>query len=759
MRKFFSLFVMLILGVAGAIAQTVGPATDFTGYSPAPANGEWAAGTQWFMIKNVNETSKAAFYLCPKANFLPKELPTAENIDSYLWALVGDADGGFVLYNKAEGPSKYLGVTSSSRGMYETTEDAHVWDLYTSLEAGKYLFIEHGTEHNAFNNNQQNGTLCTWNSDGALYGWNHTAENPKEGGDGGSNFQISGTETFNVVVEGNADGGVVIAGDQYGAGTVNTFTVLADAATAKEVEGYNGVVKVEGTTITVTYSEWPTWTVSISGIDEGILEEGEELSAFINDYGLVYDGDTFKAASVSESDVNAGEIVGYSSTVTIADNTITIVYKKIVLPVISAEMVEANKAYYIYTTARGGITVKNADDTRIWGTSEGGVNQTVSAENELMRFAFISYKDNLYLYSIAAGKFVGAGTEKTGALTSAPVDPIFFKDADATNGWARLAFSDSKNINLGGSNQMVIDGWNTLDAGNKFIIKEAADFDPTEVLASLQFATITVNYYIGERLYKSVENEVQIGETFQVEALPFTALAAEQEAFEVTEDKTINVTVTEDLPFEVSDPNSSDPDEMYKCGVLFVHANQTRYTFAQENEDGSFTPANDDNNRPESISPLYMWYITGNLIDGFKVWNYQADAALLASDNTVTFDDEGTAFELCTFSPDYNGNFDKLNADTNLVKSKKFTLHCDKGYVNSQSTEMKYWENADAGSTFVFAMVNDVNLDGTIDLNDVAALASCIAKGQPCYNGNINDDDVTSIADLTELIDLLQPVK
>lgn len=493
----------------------------------------------------------------------------------------------------------------------------------------------------------------------------------------------------------------------------------------------------------VVPEEQTSYSVSITGAPEGTT-----LSYASADYA---NGETISTTAVITSeDITVKEIDGYTYRLTVGESGIEVAYTYVADRVLAKEDVNDHKAYYIYTEERGGITLQTAEAGNSCGTKE--VGQTVGADNELMHFAFINYKEKLYLYSVAKGMFLCADN----SFSNSPKDEIGF--ADASNYTVRLTIG-TQNINLGGSNQMAIGSWSQKDAGNSFIIRPAADFDPTDVLASLQFATITVNYYIGERLYKSVENEVQIGETFQVEALPFTALAAEQEAFEVTEDKTINVSVTEDLPFEVSDPNSSDPDEMYKCGVLFVHANQTRYTFAQENEDGSFTPANDDNNRPESISPLYMWYITGNLIDGFKVWNYQADAALLASDNTVTFDDEGTAFELCTFSPDYNGNFDKLNADTNLVKSKKFTLHCDKGYVNSQGTEMKYWENADAGSTFVFAMVNDVNLDGTIDLNDVAALASCIAKGQPCYNGNINDDDVTSIADLTELIDLLQPVK
>lgn len=259
MKKILFLFVALILGAMGAKAD-VAPATSFTGYSDAPAGGTWAANTQWFMIKNTNENSGQNFYLTPSGNYLPTTLPTATNIDSYLWALVGDAENGFQLYNKAQGVNNILWVTNNSRGMSEAPTNSHVWDLYTSLDAGKFLIIEHGTEHNALNNAQQNGSLVSWNSEGALYGWQHTAANPTATGDGGSNFVISGAEEYTVVVNGLTEGGgVIIAGVNYGAGTVNTFSVLAEAATGVTVAGYTSTTSLDGHTITVTYEEADTY--------------------------------------------------------------------------------------------------------------------------------------------------------------------------------------------------------------------------------------------------------------------------------------------------------------------------------------------------------------------------------------------------------------------------------------------------------------------------------------------------------------------
>lgn len=155
-------------------------------------------------------------------------------------------------------------------------------------------------------------------------------------------------------------------------------------------------------------------------------------------------------------------------------------------PVLSAAEVNPNKAYYIYTDKRGGLTIKNADDTRLWGTSEGGVGQSVDGSNSLQQFAFISYNDKLYLYSIGAGKFVNSAQQ--GKLEDTPTDPIEF--VDASDGTVRLRFTTAMNFNLGGDKQVAINGWATKDDGNSFIILPAANFNPAPVIAALNGPTI-----------------------------------------------------------------------------------------------------------------------------------------------------------------------------------------------------------------------------------------------------------------------------
>lgn len=156
------------------------------------------------------------------------------------------------------------------------------------------------------------------------------------------------------------------------------------------------------------------------------------------------------------------------------DVTLTANFEKIPVKsdVLKADDVKANKCYIIYTEERGGLTVTSESDTRIWGTGESGVGQDVDAKNELQHFAFVKESGNLYLYSVAAGKFVSATLR--GEFTEKPSAPISFVDADAET--VRLVFDTDYNVNLGGSKQVVIDNWTTKDAGNSFLIMEAGDF-------------------------------------------------------------------------------------------------------------------------------------------------------------------------------------------------------------------------------------------------------------------------------------------
>lgn len=159
-------------------------------------------------------------------------------------------------------------------------------------------------------------------------------------------------------------------------------------------------------------------------------------------------------------------------------------------PVLSAADVVDGETYYIYTEARGGLTVKSENDTHLWGTLESGVGQKTDNTDPRQQFKFVKQNDELYLYNVATKKYVSAS--KQGNLTAQPQDPIYF--VDGRNGTVRLKFSDSYNINLGGSCQLTIDTWKTKDDGNSFIILPASvNIDAEPVLPKIYRGLIQIS--------------------------------------------------------------------------------------------------------------------------------------------------------------------------------------------------------------------------------------------------------------------------
>ena len=112
---------------------------------------------------------------------------------------------------------------------------------------------------------------------------------------------------------------------------------------------------------------------------------------------------------------------------------------------------------------------------------------TSDATDAKQQFAFISNDGGAtrYLYPAAEKKFVG----KKGVLTEEPMDAIFFKDGAHDNTF--FAYFDSNNyINVGGSQEMAINGWSTADGGNSCLIVPVGDFDPTEALSKFETTAI-----------------------------------------------------------------------------------------------------------------------------------------------------------------------------------------------------------------------------------------------------------------------------
>lgn len=137
----------------------------------------------------------------------------------------------------------------------------------------------------------------------------------------------------------------------------------------------------------------------------------------------------------------------------------------------SADNISNEKAY-IVTNARG-----------TWNVSTGATSMTTKSAIDLEalyeQFALIKKNDLIYIYSVNAKKFLTSsnklGDPEPVTITSTGNDsyPFFF------------SFDASHNINVNGAGSVLIDSYNSIDAGNSNAIIEAADFDATEAMAQL----------------------------------------------------------------------------------------------------------------------------------------------------------------------------------------------------------------------------------------------------------------------------------
>ena len=169
--KKFTFLLSLLLAFVGVTAS----AQDLT-ISGAPEGGNWAANTQWYLIKVAltDGYHPYAAYLNTESHngngllLTNVDVPTT---DKGLWCIVGNDADGYKLYNKGEGTSKVLGVDSWAK-MYDVTgtEDiAKSFDFAnsTATENAKCVKFHGKTDGDYWWNNSDNGGchLSYWKDD------------------------------------------------------------------------------------------------------------------------------------------------------------------------------------------------------------------------------------------------------------------------------------------------------------------------------------------------------------------------------------------------------------------------------------------------------------------------------------------------------------------------------------------------------------------------------------------------------------------
>ena len=350
---------------------------------------------------------------------------------------------------------------------------------------------------------------------------------------------------------------------------------------------------------------------------------------------------------------------------------------------------QSNKYYTVSTSGRGGWSVQmdtEGNYTQFCSTNDAGFGTTVDETNPRNQFAVLTVdNENYYLYNIAAQKFVKA--DRT--LVAGVADALALTDASSQGaGRVRINFRDVNNsyINLGGSNQMTVDWWGTIDGGNAVLFVEAGEFDSSAALAMLSnVADVTYNFVCGSVTLATQTVTVAKGEAYPAfnVTLPLGyRIAVEKPAGNVEATTTVEIAVVVDnslLPFNAVAEGT--PTTWYYAQM---HAHGGYQWFIAPDGDGIATR---DHKFAAAEVDAHLWGFVGTVETGFKMVNKAAEKAIKSEgDNAATMVAVADATAFTAMASQTNGWF--------------CLRHSNGNYLNSQSNVIMHWYDNDNGSSF-----------------------------------------------------------
>ena len=155
---------------------------------------------------------------------------------------------------------------------------------------------------------------------------------------------------------------------------------------------------------------------------------------------------------------------------------------------------DANKYYTVVAEghSKGGSPAWAVNDD---GTSFVSTGNTTIANEAQQYFAFITYNEATYIYSVSAKKFV----KNDASLSADGADAVTIEALTDTNAGKYLfKFDNDHFINIGGSKQMVIDGWgdgaNEVDGGNTMTVTAAGEFTVEDLAEATKLLSYIPNF-------------------------------------------------------------------------------------------------------------------------------------------------------------------------------------------------------------------------------------------------------------------------
>ena len=343
----------------------------------------------------------------------------------------------------------------------------------------------------------------------------------------------------------------------------------------------------------------------------------------------------------------------------------------------------ANKLYTVVADGH------NSGANPQWAVNDEG-DKFVSSGNtnistdEQKQFAFVTFNEATYIYSPAAKKFV----LKDASLAAKNGDAV--EVVALENGKFFFRFDANHNVNIGGSKQLTIDWWNTVDGGNQFTLVEAGEFDPAEALAALNSVVelVYVYMYNGVEVGRATVKE-EIGNAYPAVAnVPFGFTANTPEGVvEAAGEVVVECALVENYPIKYA----ASVEEIDTWYYMQMHSNQKKYI--QYLADQTYLEWADAE-VAEGEEDSYTWAFVGDPANGFKLVNYAAGKEMAVCSDGSSDPVLGAFADAVVWKP------------ASSKESGNDAYFCllfpgSNNYMNAQGGKVAYWNDNDAGSTFL----------------------------------------------------------
>lgn len=267
--------------------------------------------------------------------------------------------------------------------------------------------------------------------------------------------------------------------------------------------------------------------------------------------------------------------------------------------------------------------------------------------------------------------------------------------------------------------------------------------------ATVSITEVTYEYYIGGRNFNSSTAWQEIGAMPAAPNVDYANAESYVPNTAVTANTTYTVNCSENLPFEVT-TDVNNP----KLYTFNIHRNQGNYMWQYNGDDENISTVIIPLSSTTAPADKMLWYLTGNLVDGFKIYNVAA-----GKDKVLTFETgnphmrsgDGTSWKIridyynggACFSQNNNGNYINRSAQSILAYHSDYdagsgnffypAASFQKNYLESQVSQID--ENAPAGAVGGNPYFDDAEKTAVIT-NLLAQYETAGNKFKPGYFGN-----------------------